>query len=83
MNDFIVLDIQPHRRYVVERRQLDSPAAALNKFCSIRTLNRVYTEFWIDPNKATDNSRNGHRATDSKPLILLLTLLGVNSDDPS
>ncbi|MGO5116678.1 hypothetical protein ACTQ33_17125, partial [Candidatus Avoscillospira sp. LCP25S3_F1] len=26
-----------------------SPATALNKFCSIRTLNGVYTEFGIDP----------------------------------
>ena len=30
------------------RRQLDKPAAATNKFCSIRALNGVYTEFGID-----------------------------------
>ncbi len=31
------------------RRQPDKPAAAANKFCSIRTPNRIYTEFGIDP----------------------------------
>ena len=34
---------------LLTRRQPDKPAAALNKFCSIRTLNGVYTEFGIDP----------------------------------
>ena len=34
---------------LLKRRQPDSPATALNKFCSIRTLNGVYTEFGIDP----------------------------------
>ncbi len=33
---------------LLKRRQLDKPAAALNKFCSIRTLNGVYAEFGID-----------------------------------
>ena len=31
------------------RRQPDKPAAAANKFCSIRTPNGIYTEFGIDP----------------------------------
>ncbi|MFR3290765.1 MAG: recombinase family protein [Lachnospiraceae bacterium] len=34
---------------LLKRRQPDKPAAALNKFCSIRTSNGVYTEFGIDP----------------------------------
>ena len=34
---------------LLKRRQPDSPATALNKFCSIRTPNGVYTEFGIDP----------------------------------
>ena len=33
---------------LLKRRQPDEPAAALNKFCSICTLNGVYTEFGID-----------------------------------
>lgn len=31
------------------RQQLDHPTAALDSFRSIRTQNRVYTEFGIDP----------------------------------
>ncbi|MGN9098132.1 hypothetical protein, partial [Flintibacter porci] len=34
---------------LLTRRQPDSPATALNKFCSICTPNGVYTEFGIDP----------------------------------
>lgn len=34
---------------LLTRRQLDEPAAALNKFCSICPLNKVYIEFRIDP----------------------------------
>ena len=34
---------------LLTRRQPDSPATALNKFCSICTPNEVYTEFGIDP----------------------------------
>lgn len=34
---------------LLKRRQPDSPATALNKFCSIRTSNGIYTEFGIDP----------------------------------
>lgn len=33
---------------LLKRRQPDEPAAALNKFCSIYTLNEVYTEFGIE-----------------------------------
>ena len=31
------------------KRQPDKPVATTNSFCSIRTLNGVYTEFGIDP----------------------------------
>ena len=36
---------------LLPRRQPDKPAAATNKFCSIRTRNGLYTEFGIDPSK--------------------------------
>ena len=36
---------------LLTRRQPDKPAAATNRFCSIRTLNGVYTEFGIDPSQ--------------------------------
>ena len=39
------------------RRQPDKPAAAANKFCSIRTPNGIYTEFGIDPEDEVANSR--------------------------
>ena len=39
---------------LLKRRQPDSPATALNKFCSICTPNGVYTEFWIDPVPLTE-----------------------------
>ena len=34
---------------LLKRQQPGPPATALNQFCSIRTLNGLYTEFWIDP----------------------------------
>ena len=37
---------------LLKRRQPDEPAAALNKYCSIRTLNGVYTEFEIAPSSS-------------------------------
>ena len=37
---------------LLARRQPDKPAAATNKFCSIRTRNGLYTEFGIDPKNA-------------------------------
>ena len=49
MNGSVALDIRPTGVMLLKRRQPDEPAAALDKFCSIRTLNRVYTEFGIDP----------------------------------
>lgn len=50
MNGSAALDIRPHRRYVVEKGGCRLfPATVLNKFCSIRTSNGVYTEFGIDP----------------------------------
>jgi len=33
---------------LLKRRQPDNPAAALDKACSIRTINGGYTEFGID-----------------------------------
>lgn len=47
------LTLSPTGVMLLKRRQPDKPAAALNKFCSIRTLNGIYTEFGIDP-KHTD-----------------------------
>ena len=41
--------IDPTGVMLLTRRQPDSPATALNKFCSMCTPNRVYTEFGIDP----------------------------------
>ena len=38
---------------LLKRRQPDSSAATLNKFCSIRTIDGVYTEFGIDPTIST------------------------------
>ena len=37
---------------LLTRRQPVNPAAASNEFCSICTLNGVYTEFGIDPQKS-------------------------------
>ena len=39
---------------LLTRRQPDSPATVLNKFCSICTPNGVYTEFGIDPRDVTE-----------------------------
>ena len=43
------LDIQPHRRYVVEQVAAGFPRCRPESICSISTQNGVYTEFGIDP----------------------------------
>ena len=49
INGFTLLTSAPTGVMLLTRRQPDSPATALNKFCSIRTSHGVYTEFGIDP----------------------------------
>ena len=49
MNASSPLTSNPSGVMLLTRRQPDKPAAAVNKPCSIRTPNVVYTEFGIDP----------------------------------
>ena len=49
INGSAALDIYPTGVMVLKRQLPDSLATALNKYCSIHTLNGVYTEFGIAP----------------------------------
>ncbi|MGO5116659.1 hypothetical protein ACTQ33_17010, partial [Candidatus Avoscillospira sp. LCP25S3_F1] len=50
-----------------------SPATALNKFCSIRTLNGVYTEFGIDPVKNSESCRILSHTFHRRPITIRIT----------